>query len=178
VVDDEESGLVNILGIHSSIFEVDVPYVADLWVYLRWEAKGAHRRHGVVNVDGDVVADLSEDVTFEDYATNFTTHSLANTVFEDEGTYVVVVRVDGEELLDLPFCVNDDSDVSKPVPPHVAAAVDAGPTRQAGARWKGHSSTTPSSVSPADDFAIVTFWFSGDDSYEQRVEITDPTGTW
>jgi len=28
----------------------------------------------------------------------------------------------------------------------------------------------------SDDFAIVTFWFSGDDAYEQRVEIRDPAG--
>ena len=28
----------------------------------------------------------------------------------------------------------------------------------------------------ADDFAVVTLWYSGDDTYVQRVEITDPDG--
>ncbi len=179
VVDDEESGLININGIHSSIFEVEVPYVADLWVYLRWEGEGKHTVDmEVVNADGDVVADLSEDVNFEDYATNFTTHNLANTVFEEEGTYVVVVYVDGEELLDLPYCVNDDSDI--PDYPYLLVSLPAvdGWTDDVG--WGevegAFEHYTFERFPGADDFAIVTLWFSGDDSYEQRIEIADPDG--
>jgi hypothetical protein len=180
VVDDEESGLVNINGIHSSIFEVEVPYVADLWVYLRWEGEGEHTVDlEVVNADGDVVADLSEDVNFEEYATNFTTHDLANTVFEEEGTYVVVVYVDGEELLNLPYCVNDDSDV--PDDPYLLVSLPAVDGWADDAGWGevegAFEHYTFERFPGADDFAIVTLWFSGDGSYEQRIEITDPAGT-
>jgi hypothetical protein len=179
VVDDEESGLININGIHSSIFEVEVPYVADLWVYLRWEGEGKHTVDmEVVNADGDVVADLSEDVNFEDYATNFTTHNLANTVFEEEGIYVVVVYVDGEELLDLPYCVNDDSDI--PDYPYLLVSLPAVDGWADDVGWGevegAFEHYTFERFPGADDFAIVTLWFSGDDSYEQRIEITDPDG--
>jgi hypothetical protein len=179
VVDDEESGLININGIHSSIFEVEVPYVADLWVYLRWEGEGKHTVDmEVVNADGDVVADLSEDVNFEDYATNFTTHNLANTVFEEEGTYVVVVYVDGEELLDLPYCVNDDSDI--PDYPYLLVSLPAVDGWADDVGWGevegAFEHYTFERFPGADDFAIVTLWFSGDDSYEQRIEIADPNG--
>jgi hypothetical protein len=180
VVDDEDSGLINIHGIHSSVSEVDVPYVADLWVYLRWEGEGKHTVDmEVVNADGDVVADLSENVDFKDYATNFTTHSLANTVFEKEGTYVVVVSVDGEESLDLPFCVNDDSDI--PEYPYLLVslpAVDGWADEGGRGEVEGaFEHYTFERFPGADDFSIVTLWFSGDDSYEQRIEITDPDGT-
>jgi hypothetical protein len=180
VVDDEKSGLVNILGIQSSIFDVDVPYVADLWVYLRWEGEGEHTIDlEVVNPDDDVVADLSDDVNFGEYGTNFTTHSLANTVFEEEGTYVVVVSVDGEELLDLPYCVNDDSDA--PDEPYLLASLPAVEGRVDDVGWGEVEGVfehyTFKRFPGADDFAIVTLWFSGDDSYEQRIEITDPNGT-
>jgi hypothetical protein len=179
VVDDEESGLININGIHSSIFEVEVPYVADLWVYLRWEGEGKHTVDmEVVNADGDVVADLSEDVNFEEYATNFTTHNLANTVFEEEGTYVVVVYVDGEELLDLPYCVNDDSDI--PDYPYLLVSLPAVDGWADDVGWGevegAFEHYTFERFPGADDFAIVTLWFSGDDSYEQRIEIADPNG--
>jgi hypothetical protein len=180
VVDDETSGLIDILGIQSSIFEVDVPYVADLWVYLRWEGEGEHTVDlEVVNAAGDVVADLSEDVDFKDYATNFTTHNLANTVFEEEGTYVVVVYVDGEELLDLPYCVNDDSDTSEyPYLLVSLPAVDGRIDDMGRGEVEGaFEHYTFARFPGADDFAIVTLWFSGDDSYEQRIEITDPNGT-
>jgi hypothetical protein len=180
VVDDEESGLINIHGIQSSIFDVDVPYVADLWVYLRWEGEGKHTVDmEVVNADGDVVADLSDEVDFGEYATNFTTHSLANTVFEEEGTYVVVVYLDGEELLDLPYCVNDDSDV--PDEPYLLMSLPAVDGWADDVGWGevegAFEHYTFERFPDADDFAVVTLWFSGDDSYQQRIEITDPNGT-
>jgi hypothetical protein len=180
VIDDEESGLINITDIQSSVVDVEVPYVADLWVYLRWEGEGEHTVDlEVVNADGDVVADLSEDVNFEEYATNFTTHNLANTVFEEEGTYLVVVSVDGEELLDLPYCVNDDSDVSEgPYLLMSVPAVDGWSNELGRGEVEGaFEHYTFERFPGADDFAIVTLWFSGDDSYEQRIEITDPAGT-
>ena len=179
VVDDEESGLININGIQGSIFDVEVPYVADLWVYLRWEGEGKHTVDlEVLNAEGDVVADVSEDVDFKDYGTNFTTHSLANTVFEEEGTYVVAVYVDGEELLDLPYCVNDDSDV--PDDPYLlmsVPAVDGWADETGWGEVEGaFEHYTFERFPGADDFAIVTLWFSGDDSYQQRIEIKDPDG--
>jgi len=179
VVDNEESGLIDINGIQSSIYEVDVPYVADLVVYLRWEGEGEHSvEMEVLNPDGEVVGDLSDDVDFGDYATNFTTHSFANTVFADEGTYVVVVSVDGEELLDLPYCVNDDSEVSEG--PYLLMSVPAVDGWSDDLGWGevegAFEHYTFERFPGADDFAIVTFWFSGDDSYEQRIEIRDPDG--
>lgn len=179
VVDDEESGLINILGIQSSIYEVEVPYVADLWVYLRWEGEGEHSvEMEVLDPDGGVVADLSDDVDFGDYATNFTTHSFANTVFEDEGTYVVVITVDGEELLDLPYCVNEYT--GAPDYPYLLMSVPAVDGWSDDLGWGeiegAFEHYTFERFPGADDFAVVTIWFSGDDSYEQRIEISDPDG--
>jgi hypothetical protein len=179
VVDDEESGLVNITGIQSSVYGVDVPYVADLWVYLRWEGEGEHAvTIEVLDADGDVVADLSEDVDFKDYGTNFTTHSLENTVFENEGTYVVAVSVDGEDLLELPYCVNDDSGISDgPYLLLSLPAVDGWSDETGRAEVEGaFEHYTFKRFPAADDFAIVTLWFSGDDSFVQRIEIKDPDG--
>ncbi len=180
VVDDEESGLVNITGIQGSVYDVDLPYVADLWVYLRWEGEGEHAvRLEVLDPSGDVIADLSEDVDFKKYATNFTSHSLANTVFEEEGTYVVAVYVDDEELLELPYCVNDESDVSDgPYLLMSVPAVDGWADETGWGEVEGaFEHYTFERFPGADDFAIVTLWFSGDGSYEQRIEITDPAGT-
>lgn len=179
VVDNEDSGLVDITGIHSSLFDAELPYVADLWVYLRWEGEGKHTIDmEVVNADGDVVADLSDEVDFKDYGTNFTTHSLANTVFADEGTYVVVVYVDGEELLELPYSVNDDS--GAPDEPYLLMslpAVDGWGDELGRSEVEGaFEHYTFKRFPNADDFAIVTLWFSGDSSHRQRIEITDPNG--
>ena len=179
VVDNEESGLVDITGIQSSISGADLPYVADLWVYLRWEGEGQHTIDmEVVNADGEVVADLSDEVDFKDYGTNFTTHSLANTVFEDEGTYVIVVYVDGEELLDLPYSVNDDSDV--PDEPYLLMSLPAvdgwGDELGQGEVEGAFEHYTFERFPSADDFAIVTIWYSGDASHEQRLEIAGPDG--
>jgi hypothetical protein len=179
VVDDEESGLININGIQGSVFEVDVPYVADLWVYLRWEGEGEHTVDiEVLNADGDVVADASEDVDFKEFGTNFTTHNLANTVFETEGSYVVAVYVDGEEMLDLPYVVNDDSDV--PDYPYLLMSLPAVNGWAEDTGWGevegAFEHYTFERFPGADDFAIVTLWFSGDDSYQQRIEIKDPDG--
>jgi hypothetical protein len=180
VVDDDETGLVNINGIHSSVTDVNVPYVADLWVYLRWEGEGEHTVDlEVVNADGDVVADLSDDVDFKDYGTNFTTHSLANTVFKDAGTYMVVVYVDDEELLDLPYSVNVKESEGSDGPYLLMSipAIDGEVGSDGTARVYGaFEHYTFKRFPNADDFAIVTIWSSGDDSYQQRIEITDPEG--
>jgi len=179
VVDDEESGLVNITGIRGSVEDVDLPYVADLLVYLRWEGEGKHTVDlEVLDPNGDVVADHSEEVNFEHYGTNFTTHSLENTVFEMEGTYVVAVYVDDEELLELPYCVNDQSEGSDgPYLLMSVPAVDGWSDETGGAEIEGvFEHYTFKRFPAADDFAIVTLWFSGDDSYRQRIEIKDPSG--
>ena len=181
VEDDEETGLVNILGAHGAVWDVAVPYVADLVVYLRWEGEGEHTVDmEVMNGDGDVVADLSDDVDFETYSTNFTTHSLANTVFEDEGAYAVLVYLDGDLALELPYYVNagDDDFPDEPyllvsVPAVDGWADDEGMGEVNGAFEHFTFKRFPNS----DDFAIVTLWFSGDDTYEQRIEIRDPAGT-
>ena len=178
VVDNEDSGLIDITGIHNAVYDADLPYVADLWVYLRWEGEGEHTIDiEVLDPWGDVVADLSDDVDFEDYATNFTTHSLANTVFEDEGSYTVVVYVDGEETLNLPYIVNDDSEA--PEEPYLlmsVPAVDGWGGDGLGEVEGAFEHYTFARFPAADDFAIVTLWFSGYDTYVQRVEITDPDG--
>lgn len=179
VVDNDETGLIDITDIQGSIYDVEVPYVGDLWVYLRWEGEGEHAVDiEVVNADGEVVADLSDEVDLGDYATNFTTHNLANTVFEQEGTYWVIVYVDGEELLDLPYCVNDAS--GAPEEPYLLVslpAVDGWSDELGWAEVEGAFEHYSFERFPgADDFAVVTIWFSGDDSYEQRIEITDPAG--
>jgi hypothetical protein len=178
VVDDEDSGLINITGIHNAVYDVDLPYVADLWVYLRWEGEGEHTVDiEVQDPAGDVVADLSEDVDFEDYATNFTTHSLANTVFVEEGAYLVVVKVDGEELLYLPYSINsDDESVDGPFLLMSVPAVD-GWSEDGWAEVEGaFEHYTFERFPGADDFAVVTLWYSGDDTYVHRVEIADPDG--
>ena len=178
VLDNEDSGLIDITGIHNAVYDVDLPYVADLWVYLRWEGEGEHTVDiEVLDPAGDVVADLSDDVDFEDYATNFTTHSLANTVFADEGAYRVVVKVDGEELLQLPYTVNsDDESVDGPYLLMSVPAVD-GWSDEGSAEVEGaFEHYTFERFPGADDFAVVTLWYSGDDTYVQRVEVTDPDG--
>jgi hypothetical protein len=178
VIDDEESGLINITGIHNGVYDVDLPYVADLWVYLRWEGEGEHTVViEVLDPAGDVAADLSDDVDFEDYATNFTTHNLANTVFVDEGAYTVVVKVDGEEQLYLPYSINDDNgSVDGPYLLLSVPAVD-GSSEDGWAEVEGaFEHYTFERFPGADDFAVVTLWYSGDDTYVQRVEITDPDG--
>jgi len=182
VVDNEESGLIDIYDIQSSIYDVDTPYVADLWVYLRWEGEGEHDVDLYLsNPAGDQVAHVQDTIDLGDYATNFTTHSFANTVFEDEGTYVVAVYVGGEELFDLPYCVNDDT--GAPDEPYLlmsVPAVDGWADEMEDGYWGyvegAFEHYTFERFPGADDFAIVTFWFSGDDSYEQRVEIKDPDG--
>lgn len=179
LVDNGESGLLDITGIQGSIYDVEVPYVGDLWVYLRWEGEGEHTVDiEVVNPDGEVVADAYEDLDFGDYATNFTTHSLANTVFEEDGTYWVIVYVDGEELLDLPYCVNDPS--GAPDEPYLLVslpAVDGWSDELGWGEVEGaFEHYTFERFPAADDFAVVTIWFSGDGTYEQRIEIADPAG--
>ncbi len=178
VIDDEDSGLINISGVHNAVYDVELPYVADLMVYLRWEGEGEHTIDiEVIDPWGDVVADLSDDVDFADYATNFTTHDLSNTVFEEEGTYTVAVYVDGEETFDLPYCINDDSDA--PENPYFLMSVPAvdGWSDEGWAEVEGaFEHYTFARFPGADDFAIVTLWFSGTDTYVQRVEITDPDG--
>jgi hypothetical protein len=178
VLDNEDSGLVDIYGIHSAVYDVEVPWVADLVVYLRWEGEGGHTIDiEVVDPYGDVVAELSDEFDFARYATNFTTHSLENTVFAEEGTYLVVVYVDGEELLDIPYVVNDDSDA--PGYPYLLMSVPAvdgwGDELYADVEGAFEYYTFPR-FPDADDFAIVTLWFSGYDTYTQRIEITDPSG--
>lgn len=179
VVDDEESGLINITGIHAAVYEVDLPYVADLEVYLRWEGEGEHSV--VIELQdpyGEVIADVADEVDFEAYATNFTTHSLANTVFGDEGPYTVVVKVDDEETLYLPYVVNDDFG-SFGEGPYLLLSVPAvdGWGEDGWAEVEGaFEHYTFARFPGADDFAIVTLWYSGDDTYTQRVEITDPDG--
>jgi hypothetical protein len=182
VVDDDESGLVNIVDVQSSIYGVDVPHEADLWVYLRWEGEGEHDLDlSVRDPAGDEVAHIEDSLDFEDYGTNFTTHSLENLVFEEEGTYVVAVYVDGEELFDLPYCVNDDT--GSPDGPYLLMSVPAidGWADEMDVGYWGYvegafEHYTFERFPGTDDFAIVTFWFSGDDSYEQRIEITGPDG--
>jgi hypothetical protein len=179
VIDDDESGLVNITGIRGSVEDVDLPYVADLLVYLRWEGEGKHTVDlEVLDPHGDVVADFSEDVDFKTYGTNFTTHSLENTVFETEGTYMVAVYVDDEELLELPYCVNGESEGSEgPYLLMSVTAVDGWSDESGQAEIEGaFEHYTFKRFPAADDFAIVTLWFSGDDSYRQRIEIKDPAG--
>ena len=181
-VDDDETGLVNLVDVQASVWDVDLPYETDLWLYLRWEAEGEHDLAiSVLDPAGDEVTSIQDSLDFEEYGTNFTTHNLANLVFEGEGTYVVVVYVDGEELLDLPYCVNDDT--GAPDEPYLLMslpAIDGWAEETDNGYWGAVEGAfehyTFASFPGSDDFAIVTFWFSGDDSYEQRIEITDPDG--
>jgi hypothetical protein len=182
VVDDDETGLVNLVDVQGSVWDVDLPYETDLLVYLRWEAEGEHDLDiYVLDPAGDEVTHLQDSLDFEDYGTNFTTHSLENSVFEEEGTYVVAVYVDGEELLDLPYCVNDDS--GAPDEPYLLMslpAIDGWAEDTDNGYWGyvegAFEHYTFAKFPDSDDFAIVTLWFSGDDSYEQRIEIADPGG--
>jgi hypothetical protein len=180
VADDDETGLVNIDGIISAVTDVDVPYVADLVLYLRWEGEGEHD----ISIDlydpsDDLVTEVTDTVDFEDYKTNFTTHDLANTVFESEGRYIVAVFVDDEEALDLPFTVNGDGGDGSDGPFLLMSvpAIDGGAYDDGTAGVEGaFEHYTFKKLPGADDFAIVTLWFSGDDTYDQYVEIADPAG--
>jgi len=183
VADDDESGLVNLVDVQASVWDVELPYETDLWAYLRWEAEGEHDLAiSLRDPEGDEVIVIEDSLDFEEYGTNFTTHSLENLVFDREGTYAIVVYVDGEALLDLPYCVNDDS--GAPDEPYLlmsVPAIDGWGEETDDGYWGtvegAFEHYTFASFPGSDDFAIVTFWFSGDDSYEQRLEITDPDGT-
>jgi hypothetical protein len=180
VVDDEDTGLVNINGIHSAVTDVKVPYVADLVVYLRWEGEGEHDLAiEVFDPSDEMVTELSDTLDFQEYATNFTTHNLANTVFADEGVYTVVIYVDDEESLDLPFYVNVDEEDGSDEPFLLMSvpAIDGGVGDDGTAEVYGaFEHYTFKKLPAADDFAIVTLWFSGSNSYDQYVEIKDPKG--
>jgi hypothetical protein len=135
----------------------------------------------VLDPAGDEVTRIQDTLDFEEYGTNFTTHDLGNLVFEEEGTYVVSVYLDDEELFDLPYCVNDDTDA--PEEPHLllsVPAIDGWADEMDDGYWGyvegAFEHYTFEGFPGTDDFAIVTFWFSGDDSYEQRIEITGPDG--
>jgi hypothetical protein len=105
---------------------------------------------------------------------------LSNVIFERPGLYSVVVFLDDEYLFDIPYFVNAEEDEDDWEPHFLASipAVDGWLDEDGyGAVEGAFEHFTFSRFPASDDFAIVTLWFSGNDSWSQRCEIRDPTGT-
>ena len=179
VVENEESGLTDLFDVQGSIYGIEVPYETDLVVYLRWEGEGKHTVDlYLLDPHGGEAAHLSEPIDLGEDGTNYTTHALTGIVFREEGTYLVAVHVDGEDLLDIPYYVNDDTGASEePYLLTSLTAVDGWLDELGGGQVEGTFELYTFEQFPdSDDFAIVTLWFSGDATFEQRIEIRDPAG--
>lgn len=177
--ENDESGLIDLFDVQGSVYGVEVPYETDLVVYLRWEGAGKHAVDlYLLDPRGGEVTHLSEPIDLGDDGTNYTTHALSGIVLREEGTYLVAVRVDGEDLLDLPYYVNDDT--GAPEEPYLLMSLTAVDGWLDELGWGQVEGTfehyTFERFPDSDDFAIVTFWFSGDATFEQRIEIRDPAG--
>ena len=177
--ENDESGLLDLFDVQGSVYGIEVPYETDLVVYLRWEGEGKHTVDlRLLDPQGNTAARLSESIDLGADGTNYTTHELAGIVFREEGRYRVAVHVDGEDLLEIPYCVNDDT--GAPGEPYLLmslTAVDGWLDELGWGQVEGTFEHYTFEQFPAsDDFAIVTFWFSGDDACEQRIEIRDPAG--
>ncbi len=175
-----EDGLIDISGIQSAVWDVELPWVADLQVYLRWEGEGEHALAiELVGSDGETLDSIEDNLDFEQYSTSFNTYELPNVVFEKPDVYDVLIFLDDELVQNIPYCVNAEEE-DYPTDPVLLAsipAVDGWQEDDGSALVEGAFEHFTFRKFPAsDDFAVVTVWFSGEGTWEHRTEIRDPSG--
>lgn len=179
--ENEETGLVDISGAHSAVWDVELPWATDLVVYLRWEGAGEHvlGLQLVDDMDSETLAELERDVDLGDYSTTFTIDELSNVIFERPGMYDVLVSLDDEVVFALPYLVNaDEWDIPEDVFLLASLpAVDGWLEADGNGEVEGAFEHFVFQKFPAsDDFAVVNLWFSGDGIWDEHAEIRDSRG--
>jgi hypothetical protein len=169
--------------VQSAIVEPELPAYRSFTVYTRWGGSGAHEvQVRIVNSEtGEVIAEESDRIELSaDNPVVFDTHDFTDTAFEDPGSYAVEVWLDGDLVDQAPLYVNAEGTYpSRPALMLSVPAVDGYLREDGQAEIRGvFEYFTFKSLPDADDFAIVTAWFSGDGrNHAEAVRIRDPKGS-
>lgn len=179
-VGHDAEGNVVLDGIHHVSQAAAFPHEENLSVYTRWSGSGPHEIGvSIWNLDTEeTVSEASSDVEFSPDAITTFVQAFPHATFPEGGTYAVEVTLDGDLTAEYSLFLNEDD--SYPDAPELVLCVPAqrGFLDGAGnASVSGISDIFSFRRFPArDSFELVTLWFSGEGSHQQRVEILDPTG--
>jgi len=179
-VSHDAAGKTVLIGIQHSFLVDAFPHEESIFVYTRWSGSGPHDIGvSIWNMDTeDTVAEAAAKVEFSDNGVTTFVQRFPHASFSERGTYTVEVTLDGDLAAEYSLFVNIYN--SYPDMPELILSV---PAERGSLDGAGDASVSgiPDSISlhqfPAhDSFDLVTLWFSGEGSHEQRIEILDPTG--
>jgi hypothetical protein len=179
-VSHDADGKVFLDGIHHASQVNSFPHEENIYVYTRWSGSGVHEIDvSIWNLDSEeTVSEAMEAIEFSPDSITTFVQAFPHATFPESGTYSVEVALDGDLAAEYSLFVNVDD--SYPEAPELVLSVPA--------QWGSLDGAGNASVAgipdifsfnrfPAhDNFELVTLWFSGEGSHEQRVEILDPTG--
>ncbi|MGA2764515.1 MAG: hypothetical protein ABSG17_14245 [Spirochaetia bacterium] len=179
-ISQDDAGRIMLEGIHHASRAEEFPHTEAVCVYTRWDGSGSHEIGvSIWNMDTEeTVTESTREIEFSpDTVTTFV-QTFPHATFPQGGTYAVEVTLDGDLAAEYSLFVNVDD--SYPDTPELVLSVPAekGSLDQAGnASVDGIPALFAFPRFPAhDSFDLVTLWFSGEGSHEQRIEILDPTG--
>lgn len=179
-VSHDADGRISLGGIHHRSTVSSFPYRDDICVYTRWSGSGTHDIGiSIWNLNTEqTVSDAESDVAFTPGAVTTFVQSFPHATFPEGGTYAVEVTLDGDLAAEYSLFFNAGD--LYPDSPELVLSVPAerGSLDSAGNAFVGG---IPDGFSfphfPArGSIELVTLWFSGEGSHEQRMEILDPTG--
>ena len=179
-VGHDAAGNIVLTGIHHTSLANGFPHQEDVCVYTRWSGLGSHDIGiSIWNMDTEeTVAEAAHEVEFAPTAVTTFIQVFPHAKFPTSGTYAVEVTLDGDLAAEYSLFINVDD--SYPDTPELVLSVPAesGTLDRAGnASVAGIPDVLSFHKFPAQEsFELVTLWFSGEGSHQQRVEILDPTG--
>jgi len=179
-VTHDSKGNIVLSGIHQSSSVSSFPHREDVCVYSRWSGSGPHEIGiSLWNMDTeDTVAEGTQEIDFTPDSVTSYIRVFPGAMFPASGTYAVEVTLDGDIAAEYSLFLNVDD--SYPDTPELVLSVPAD-----GGKLDGLGDASVSGIPdifsfprfPArNSFELVTLWFSGEGSHQQRVEILDPTG--
>ena len=179
-VTHDANGRISLGGIHHQSKVSNFPYREDVCVYTRWSGSGTHDIGiSIWNLDTEeTVSDADQEIAFTPGTVTTFVQTFPHATFPEGGTYAVEETLDGDLAAEYSLFVNAGD--SYPDTPELVLSVPAenGSLDSAGNAFVGG---IPEGFSfprfPArGSIELVTLWFSGEGSHEQRIEILDPTG--
>jgi len=179
-VTHDAKGKIVLTGIHHAASVNTFPHQEDVCVYTRWSGSGSHDIGvSIWNMDTeDTVSEATQQVDFNPDSVTTFVRVFPHATFPASGTYAVEVTLDGDIAAEYSLFVNVGD--SYPDTPELVLSVPAEEGSLDGiddASVSGIPDIFSFPRFPAhDSFELVTLWFSGEGSHEQRVEILDPTG--
>jgi Family of unknown function (DUF6941) len=179
-ISHDADGRVSLDGIHHLTRVSVFPHREDVCVYTRWSGSGTHDTDiSIWNLDTEeTVSEAVRQIDLTPDAVTTLIHTFQHATFPEGGTYAVEVTVDGDLAAEYSLFLNAHD--SYPDTPELVLSVpaeNASLDRTGNAFVQGIPEILSFPRFPAHGtIELVTVWFSGQGSHEQRIEILDPTG--